>query len=234
MRLLPTFFQVQNDIVKAAENIPYVFIHKSTLDFLIIVDKQVIRFATIYTKGNAGYDVLVETFGYVCFRAYIHRLIGAVFVHNPRPDIFDRIDHIDRNTKNNAISNLRWVNHKLNMINTQTTNVRMRTYFRSNGKLASYWKKSFGKYAYEYSERVAGELVKIRIYFDDFNTALEFGKKDKIIRFNKLYAEYINECPSACQETSRREGEVHSRPVLGIHDSPLRLTVNRPRYCRFA
>ena len=234
MRLLPTFFQVKNDIVKADENIPYVFIHKSTLDFLIIVGDKVIRFATIYTKGNAGYDVLVETFGHVRFRAYIHRLIGAVFVHNPRPDIFDRVDHIDRNTRNNAISNLRWVNHKLNMINTQTTNVRMRTYVRRNGKLGSYWKKKFGKYAYEYSERVSGELVKVRIYFDDFNTALEFGKKDKIIRFNKLYAEYINESSSACRETPRREGEVHRGFVPGIHEPTLRLTVNRPRHCRFA
>ena len=232
MRLLPTFEQIQNDIVKASEHIPYVFVHKPTLDFLIIVDKQVIRFATIYKKGNGGYDVLLETFGFVCFRAYVHRLIGRVFVYNPRPDIFDRVDHIDRNTRNNDISNLRWVNQRLNMINTSTTNVRSRTYFRKNGRQSSYLKKNLGKYAYEYSDRILGSTVRIRVYFDDYTTALEFGKKDKVLRFNKLYSEYINEACS--DQTPRCEGEIYSRLLLGVHRPPIRSPTNRARNCRYA
>ena len=208
------------------------FIHKSTLDFLIIVDEQVIRFATIYTKGNSGYDVLLETFGFVTFRAYVHRIIAHLFVQNPRADIFDRVDHIDRDKKNNAISNLRWVNQRLNMINTSTTNVRSRTYFRKNGRQSSYWKKGWGKYAYEYSERILGSTVKIRVYFDDFTMALEFGKKDKVHRFNKLYAEYINEAGS--DETPRCEGEIYSRLLLGVHRPPIRSPTNRTRHCRYA
>jgi len=234
MRILPTFEEVQNDIVKASKNIPFVFIRKSNLHFLIIVKNTVIRFATIYTRGNAGYDVLYETFNYVTFRVYIHRLLANVFVHNPCPNIFDRVDHIDRNTRNNAISNLRWVNHRLNMINTNKKNVRSRTYLRKNGKLACYWKKSFGPFAYVYSDIVLGSVVKIRVYFNCYSKAIEFAKKDKVRRFNKLYQSYINnESSSACRETPRREGEIHSRPVSGIYRSTVRPAANRTRYCRF-
>ena len=234
MRLLPTFENIQNDIVKASENIPFVFIHKPTLHFLIIVDRTVIRFATIYTKGNAGYDVLYETFNYITFRVYVHRLIASLFVHNPCPNIFDRVDHIDRNTRNNDISNLRWVNHRLNMINTSKKNVRSRTYLRKNGKLASYWKKSLGPFAYVYSDIVLGSVVKIRVYFNSYNKAIEFAKKDKVRRFNKLYLSYINnESTSSRGETPGCEGTVHRGFVPGVHRSSVRPAANRARYCRF-
>ena len=236
MPRLPTFEEVQNDIVKVAEHIPYVFLHRPTFHFLIIVNDVVIRFATIYTKGNAGYDVLVETFGCVRFRAYVHRLIAHLFVQNPRPDIFDRVVHIDRNKKNNDPSNLRWVNHRLNMINRSDTSVRGRTYFRRDGKQSSYWKKELGKFAYEYSDRVVGDLVKIRVYFDDYEEAVEFATKDKIRRFKKLYDSYVNSDESAPSrgETPGREGEVHIGPLPWVHDTPVRLAVDRPRHCRFA
>ena len=232
MRILPSFQEVQNDIVKASENIPFVFIHKSTLDFLIIVDQTVIRFATIYTKGNAGYDVLYETFNYVTFRVYVHRLIASVFVYNFRPDIFDRVDHIDRNTRNNAISNIRWVNHRLNMINTNKKNVRSRTFLRRTGKLGSYWKKELGPFAYIYTDNDLGE---IKVYFQDYSKAIEFAKTDKIRRFNKLYLSYLqNEGSHTRGETQRCEGQIHSGYVPGVHETPLRPTINRPRHCRFA
>ena len=47
----------------------------------------------------------------------VHRLVAKTFVVNPRPDIFDIVDHIDRNKKNNNASNLRWVNTRLNSLN---------------------------------------------------------------------------------------------------------------------
>ena len=236
MRLLPTFEEVQNDIVKVSEHIPFVFLHTPTLHFLIIYNNTVIRFATIYTKGNAGYDILLETFGFVCFRAYVHRLIAHLFVQNPRPDIFDRVDHIDRNKKNNDPSNLRWVNHRLNMINRSDSNVRSRTYFRKNGKLSSYWKKTFGKFAYVYSDSVAGDVVKIRVYFNDYAEAVEFARKDKVRRFDNLYQSYLNdnESPPTRGETPGREGEVHSGPIPWVHDTALRPTTHRVRRSRFA
>ena len=48
---------------------------------------------------------------------YVHRLVAHAFCVNPRPDIFNQVDHIDGNPKNNFKNNLRWVNRALNMIN---------------------------------------------------------------------------------------------------------------------
>ena len=44
----------------------------------------------------------------------IHRLVAFAFVENPRPDIFNMVDHIDQNKLNNHHTNLRWVNKQLN------------------------------------------------------------------------------------------------------------------------
>jgi hypothetical protein len=54
---------------------------------------------TLYKDGNK------ETF-------LIHRLIGLHYIENPHN--YPCIDHIDRNRKNNSISNLRWVNQSMN------------------------------------------------------------------------------------------------------------------------
>jgi hypothetical protein len=51
----------------------------------------------------------------------LHHLVANAFVHNPRPDIFKQVDHIDRDKSNNAASNLRWVNCKLNQRNRSTS-----------------------------------------------------------------------------------------------------------------
>jgi hypothetical protein len=39
----------------------------------------------------------------------MHRLTARAFVHNPHPDTFDRVNHIDGNKKNNCASNLEWI-----------------------------------------------------------------------------------------------------------------------------
>jgi len=46
----------------------------------------------------------------------IHRLIALYYL--PLVDGKDYVDHIDRDKTNNNISNLRWVNHSENKINT--------------------------------------------------------------------------------------------------------------------
>ena len=48
-------------------------------------------------------------------RLYLHRIVADATVYNPRPDIFDFVDHINGDTKDNNPSNLRWVNHHLNV-----------------------------------------------------------------------------------------------------------------------
>ena len=59
---------------------------------------------------------------------WVHRMVAFVFCPNPRPDIFDRVDHIDRDGTNNHKNNLRWINHALNMCNSYAQN----TYDRIN------------------------------------------------------------------------------------------------------
>ena len=44
----------------------------------------------------------------------VHRLIGIAFVHNPAPEVFKQIDHINHDPRDNRAENLRWVNSPLN------------------------------------------------------------------------------------------------------------------------
>jgi hypothetical protein len=45
----------------------------------------------------------------------IHKLVANHFMDNPYE--YEEIDHIDRDVKNNNVSNLRWCNHSMNQIN---------------------------------------------------------------------------------------------------------------------
>ena len=51
---------------------------------------------------------------------YMHRIVCDACVPNPRPDLFDVVDHIDGKSKNNNPKNLRWVNQHLNNNNLHT------------------------------------------------------------------------------------------------------------------
>ena len=77
------------------------------------------------SNGNYASNMRVDNGGYIRNRFegrnYTrHRLVATAFVTNPRPDIFDKVDHIDRNPKNNRADNLRWVTHQLNLLNRRS------------------------------------------------------------------------------------------------------------------
>jgi len=45
----------------------------------------------------------------------VHRLVAITFnLHNPNPDIYTCIDHIDDDKCNNSLSNLQWISVSLN------------------------------------------------------------------------------------------------------------------------
>ena len=45
----------------------------------------------------------------------IHRLVALAFIENPRPKVFNMINHIDGNKANNRIDNLEWCDCLMNM-----------------------------------------------------------------------------------------------------------------------
>jgi len=61
-----------------------------------------------YCVINLSKNKQTKTFRY-------HRILGECFIKNPHN--FTTIDHIDRNSQNNKISNLRWASRKLQSIN---------------------------------------------------------------------------------------------------------------------
>ena len=48
---------------------------------------------------------------------YVHRLVAQNFVPNPRPLLFDQVDHINGDSLDNDQTNLRWVTRQLNNMN---------------------------------------------------------------------------------------------------------------------
>ncbi|RXZ77936.1 hypothetical protein EBB07_28150 [Paenibacillaceae bacterium] len=51
----------------------------------------------------------------------IHRLVAKLFVHNPDPDKYDVVNHIDRNKTNNHYANLEWCDQSYNMKHASET-----------------------------------------------------------------------------------------------------------------
>ena len=46
----------------------------------------------------------------------VHRLVASTFISNPNN--YEQVDHINRNTKDNRVENLRWVTQSENQYNT--------------------------------------------------------------------------------------------------------------------
>lgn len=73
-------------------------------------------FCKTYINGT-GYYTVALTKDSKTIQKTIHRLVAKHFLINENPDEYDIVDHIDRNRLNNNITNLRWVNCKINSMN---------------------------------------------------------------------------------------------------------------------
>lgn len=68
--------------------------------------------------NNNGYNYLFLYKNNVRKHWYIHRLVGTLFVPNPKN--YPHIDHIDGNKNNNHYDNIRWCTRSMNMNNPIT------------------------------------------------------------------------------------------------------------------
>lgn len=67
-------------------------------------------------RGRDGvlYAFVVLSDGINLSHKAVHRLVAEAFVTNPDPEKYDVINHIDRNTLNNNVSNLEWCTQQYN------------------------------------------------------------------------------------------------------------------------
>ena len=69
-----------------------------------------------YYITKKGYYQLTLCHNYKKQSFLLHRLIAIHYI--PNPNNYEQVDHIDRDRRNNRISNLRWVNNSMNQQNT--------------------------------------------------------------------------------------------------------------------
>ena len=114
--------------------------------------------------------------GYCYLTVSVHKLIAEAFVKNPRPDIFDLVDHIDHNKSNNHHTNLRWLDAELNSANRKNS---------KNVVFGGPGKKWRGQYI------VGGK--KAQKCFDTEAEAFEWAQREKKKAWQKLYDEKISQ-----------------------------------------
>ena len=69
------------------------------------------QFKNPQDNGHGYKYVQLKVNGY-CKNFYIHRLVAEAFI--PNPENKKEVDHIDNNTENNVVTNLRWATPKEN------------------------------------------------------------------------------------------------------------------------
>lgn len=68
--------------------------------------------------NSKGYLQIILSLNGEISHYYIHKIVAKAFL--PNPDNKQEVDHIDTNTLNNVVSNLKWVTRKENMNNPLT------------------------------------------------------------------------------------------------------------------
>ena len=102
------------------------------------------------------------------YKIGIHRLIGITWIDNP--DNLPVIDHIDRNKKNNHISNLRWVSFSENSINKNIP------IYNQKDKELHHITKGYGGIGFVVG--IQRNLERIQKYFNTLEKAIEFRNEN--------------------------------------------------------
>lgn len=66
-------------------------------------------------KIKGGYMLYCTSKDGKCRWRPVHRLVAEHFCHNPDPDVYRYVNHIDGNKLNNCATNLEWVTHRQNV-----------------------------------------------------------------------------------------------------------------------
>jgi hypothetical protein len=78
------------------------------------VDTKTERALSLRGKAKAKYYYLNMSSGNVQKKINSHILVALAWVHNPNPDLYVCVNHIDGNKLNNHADNLEWVTHGQN------------------------------------------------------------------------------------------------------------------------
>lgn len=78
-----------------------------------ILKIQISNKGRVLAKHGKTYGYFTEYYKFNKY--YVHRLVAETFLKNPENKL--TVDHIDRNTKNNCIDNLRWATKKEQILN---------------------------------------------------------------------------------------------------------------------
>ena len=126
----------------------------------------------------------------------VHRIIAFCFVFNPCPGLFDIVDHIDGDTKNNHYTNLRWVDQQLNAMWRHTVEPRYVKVQRKSphGKMYIYWK---------WLARTRFEGVEVAKMFNSKKKANAYLKAFRLSEFKRIYQRKVTEYEA---EEKRRTG----------------------------
>ena len=104
----------------------------------------------------------------------VHRLVAQAFVPNPRPDLFNVVDHINHDRSDNRACNLRWLDNHLNMMNRGDECVTFRYITQKWESQVKYMPSKF---------------------FATREEAVEHAAKLKKLRFERAYQEKLNAPP---------------------------------------
>lgn len=129
----------------------------------------------------------------------VHKLVAEAFLNYPRIKKDLEVDHIDRNTKNNYLDNLRIVNRRENSLNTKSIDNAKRVYKTNKDKYYSIIKirnkyYNSGTFNFNISAMLAFKyLQSIQSYID----CISFEEKNNNVKNHVLceIQSIYNDCP---------------------------------------
>ena len=126
-------------------------------------------------------------------RFYLHRIVADACVPNPRPDLFNVVDHINGKKTDNRPCNLRWVNVHLNSLNRNPIkgfNCVYKTLTKSQGTWGDI-------YITKWVVKKCGRAIQ---YFSRKLSAIKFAKFFNNRHFFQIHTLYVNSPEPNTQE----------------------------------